>query len=230
MHIARIAPFLLIAATLVACGNVGAGTDAGTDAPPERCDIDSVCPEEPPLAGGPCAGALRCDYFTCGGPPFADTYECRDGQWTFVASMCLGAPPVLAELCRTPATSFEAGTRFVITPDAAGADPYVDGQAVDLVIGPQGGAMVPYRVRLEGTDATPTCIHATARVTTEGMSADGDKRLRLRCGSTLRVYEILPLCPLPGERDVTLEVTVEGLGTQTVRLVASNDMPCPRGG
>lgn len=223
----RIASLVLLGATLVSCGN-GGSADVGTDAPPERCDIDSMCPEEPPLAGGPCSGALSCDYYTCGGPPFADTYACQSGQWTFVSSMCLGNPPVLAELCRTPSTSFDTGARFVITPDAAGAEPYVDGQSVDLVIGPQGGAMVPYRVRLEGMDATPTCIHATARVTTDGMTADGDKRLRLRCGSTLRVYEILPLCPLPGEHEVTLEVTVEGLGTQTVRLVASNEMGCPR--
>jgi hypothetical protein len=61
------------------------------------------------------------------------------------------------------------------------------------------------------------------------MTAMDEKQLRLRCGSTLRVYEILPLCPLPGEHPVTLEVTVEGLGTQRLELLATNAMGCPRG-
>jgi hypothetical protein len=88
--------------------------------------------------------------------------------------------------------------------------------------------MIPYRVRVEGLDATPTCIRATARVTSDGRTADDTKQLRLRCGSTLRVYEILPLCPLPGDHEITLEVTVEGIGTQTVRLIGTNTTACPR--
>lgn len=221
-------PLVLTLATL-GCGN-GPGADVGTDAPPERCDIDTSCPEEAPLSGGPCAGALSCEYATCGGGPFVDTYACQSEQWMFVSSMCLGAPPVLAELCRTPTTSWDPSARFVITPDAAGAAPYSDGQRIDLVIGPQGGAMIPYRVRLEGLDETPTCLRSTAVVTSDGMTAMDTKQLRLRCGSTLRVYEILPLCPMPGEHEVTLEVTVEGLGTQSVRLLARNEMGCLRGG
>lgn len=216
-------------AVTASCGHAG-GADTGIDVPPERCDIDSVCPEEPPLAGGPCAGALRCDYFTCGGPPFADTYECQSGGWVFVASMCIGAPPALAERCRVPDTAFDATARFVITPDAAGAEPYRDGDRVTLVIGPQGGAMIPYRVRIEGVEETPTCVHASARIESDGMTSTSDANLRLRCGSTLRVYEIMPLCPAAGEHEATLEVTVEGLGTQTVRLLATNAMDCALAG
>lgn len=232
---ARITSRLLVLATLslVGCLDSTRMADAGFDAPPERCDIDTRCPEEAPLSGGPCedpAGALRCPYYTCGGPPFGDTYVCRDRQWTIETSMCVGVPPALAELCRAPVTSFDASTRFVITPDAAGAAPYTSGQRVELVVGPQGGAMIPYRVRLEGAEATPTCIRATASVTSDGITAMDEKQLRLRCGSTLRVYEILPLCPLPGEHPVTLEVTVEGLGTQRLELLATNAMGCPRGG
>lgn len=220
---------LVIGGLLAGCPGSGNTADAGLDAPPERCDIDTTCPEEAPLSGGPCAGTLSCDYNTCGGGPFADTYTCASGQWMLSNSMCLGAPPVLAELCRTPTTSWPAGARFVLTPDAAGAAPYTDGQAVDVVIGIQGGAMVPYRVRIEGLDATPTCLHATATLTTDdGMTATSEKFLRLRCGSTLRIYEILPLCPTMGEHDTTLEVTVEGLGTQTVHLAATNAEGCPR--
>lgn len=229
-----VTPFALAAVVALAgCPGNGNTADTGVDVPPERCDVDTTCPEEAPLAGGPCldpSAALSCPYYTCGGPPFGDTYVCRGGQWTLESTMCLGAPPALAELCRTPVTSFDAAARFVLTPDAAGAAPYTNGQHVDLVIGPQGGAMIPYRVRLEGLDETPTCIHATARVTSDGMTAMDDKQLRLRCGSTLRVYEILPLCPLPGDHPLTLEVTVEGLGTQSVELVATNAMGCPRGG
>jgi hypothetical protein len=222
-----LAPLLL---ALGGCGPAGPGVDAGADVPPERCDLDTACPEEAPLAGGPCAGALSCEYNMCGGGPFTDTYACEGGQWTFVSSMCLGAPPVLAELCRTPQTTGVEGARIVITPDAAGAPAYTDGQRVELVIGPQGGAMIPYRVRVEGLDATPTCIRATASVTSDGMTAMDTKQLRLRCGSTLRVYEILPLCPAPGDHELTLEVTVEGIGTESVTLVGTNSMGCPRGG
>jgi hypothetical protein len=219
---------LFLLGSVVGCGNTGPGADAGADAPPERCEVDMVCPEEAPLAGGPCMGTLSCPYYRCGGPPFGDTYVCNAGQWMLESSMCLGVPPTLAELCRTPQTTGLEGARFVLTPDAAGATPYTDGQRVELVIGPQGGAMIPYRVRVEGLDATPTCIRATARVTSDGRTADDTKQLRLRCGSTLRVYEILPLCPLPGDHEITLEVTVEGIGTQTVRLIGTNTTACPR--
>ncbi len=217
-------------ALLLACCPNGASSDAGLDVPPERCDVDTACPEDAPLAGGPCMGTLSCPYYTCGGPPFADTYVCNAGQWTLESTMCIGAPPALAELCRAPTTSFDTSARFVITPDAAGAAPFADGQHVELVVGPQGGAMIPYRIRIEGLDETPTCIHSSATVTMEGMTAMGEKLLRLRCGSTLRVYEILPICPPMGDHEVTLEVTVEGLGTQSISLLVTNPSACLRGG
>lgn len=223
-------PVALVSSALV-LGCPGApGRDAGVDAPPERCEVDTACPDQAPLSGGLCEGALRCRYphLACGGGPFAETYECREGRWMLAETTCIGAPPTLAESCRTPTIDWPDGARFEITPDLPGAPAFADGEPVEIVIGPQGGAMVPYRIRIEGLETTPTCIRSSARVSLDGMSSTDTKQLRLRCGTTLRVYEILPRCPPPGEHDVTLEVTVDGLGSRSVRLVGSSTEPCPR--
>jgi hypothetical protein len=209
--------------------SVSDAPNAARDAAPDLCETDRVCPELAPLGGGRCEGALTCQFPTSCGGVLQDSYACQEGRWVQTMSMCIGAPPVLAELCTMPQTTGLAGATFEVTPDLAGAAPYTDGQRVELTIGPQGGAMLPYRVRIGGVDVPPTCIQTRTRLTMEGETRMTDERLRVRCGTTMRVYDILPTCP-SGARDFNFdfEITVEGIGTQTLRLVTTGG-PCPRG-
>ena len=211
------------------CPPSSVAPDAARDAAPDLCETDRVCPELAPLGGGRCEGALTCSFPTSCGGVFRDTYACEGGQWSLTQGMCEGAPPVLAELCTMPQTTGLSGAVIEVTPDIAGAAPYVNGQRVTLVVGPQGGAMLAYRVRIGGLEVPPTCIQTRTRLTIEGLTRMADERLRVRCGTTMRVYDIFPMCP-SGTRDYDFdfEITVEGVGTQTLRLVTMGTA-CPRG-
>lgn len=219
---------LLILGLAIGCPTTSAPPDAALDAAPDICETDRMCPESAPLGGGRCEGALTCQYATSCGTAFRDSYACQEGHWTQTMSMCIGAPPVLAELCTMPQTTGLTGATFEVTPDVAGAAPYANGQRVELTIGPQGGAMLPYRIRIGGVDVPPTCIQTHTRLTMEGASRNADERLRVRCGTTMRVYDIFPRCPGAGrDFEFDFEVTVDGIGTQTLHMVTPGGL-CPR--
>ena len=216
---------LLVVTALGGCALSPSTTDAGgvDDAAPEICELDLACAESAPVWGGPCAGALVCAYPASCAAGTEDQYECVGGGWSLtVPAPCRGRTPALTESCLTPFAGTLAGARVVITEDRPGAPPLADGDRVELALGTQGLAMIPYRVRVEGTEAPPTCANVSALVTLEGVSATrATHPARLRCGGSLRIQDILPENPCdPRLYAITLQVTVIGVGEQTVSLMA----------
>lgn len=218
MSFLRMLPFVLLAA----CAPSASPADGGEDAGPERCDLDRACPEAAPVWGGGCEGVLSCPYFTMCGPDASDVYECVSGTWTLtMPGACAGAPPPLAESCRSPEPGPFEGSRVWLSADVAGAPELVDGDLVEVAFGSQGLAMIPYRVHVDG-DAAPRCAGITATVGLETMtSPPATHAVRLRCGDSLRVQDILPELPCEmREYPVTLEVAVEGVGSVSLDLRA----------
>ncbi|MCZ7681102.1 MAG: hypothetical protein M5U28_20880 [Sandaracinaceae bacterium] len=167
------------------------------------------------------------------GPVATTFYECVGGEWTFTIPGCVGGSPPLAESCRTPFDGALPGARLQLTADRAGAPELVDGDSVEIAFGAQGLAMVPFRIALGDVDETsaPSCVRVTTTLTLEGVaSAPSVQQVRLRCGSSLRVQEILPDLPCE-ERSyaIGVDVAVDGVGSLHLDLTAMGGL-CPLGG
>jgi hypothetical protein len=222
---------LLCVLVLFGCDGAAPAIDAGpSDAgPPPVCDDpDRACPSGAPVWGGPCEGPLMCPYEVCG-PESSDIYECVGGEWTLtMPGGCAGFAPPLAETCSDPFEGTIDGARVWISEDRPGAPEIEDGATIEKIFGGQGLAMVPYRVHIDGADV-PSCARVTTVLTldgTEGGPAPHD--VRFRCAETLRVQDILPINPCEmRDYPVTIEVTVEGVGSVTRNLTIAGGM-CPR--
>ncbi len=220
----------LMAISLASCESAPAPVE---DAAVASCgDPDRACPEGAPVWGGPCEGELTCPYEACG-PGGDDVYECVGGQWTFTIPGCVGGSPPLSESCRTPFDGALPGARLQLTADRAGAPELMDGDSVEIAFGAQGLAMVPFRIALGDVDETsaPSCVRVTTTLTLDGVaSAPSVQQVRLRCGSSLRVQEILPDLPCE-ERSyaIGVDVAVDGVGSLHLDLTAMGGA-CPLGG
>src|SRR5690606_21369729 len=95
------------------------------------------------------------------------------------------------------------------------------------VWGPQGGAMIFYRVRLDGEEL-PSCVSITTMVTPVGISPSQTTRpVRLRCGESLSMYEVLPAgdCTSTAPVETTLRVEIAGRSAE-VTLIVPGDAFC----
>lgn len=230
---------LLCAAVLTACGGVPSGGDAGVrDAGPDEsdssipaCDVDRACPAYPPVWGGPCEGTLSCDFITMCGSDTRDRYECVAGEWTLtMPGACAGGGIPLNESCGDPFTGTLPGARVYLTADRAGAPEIMDGDLVLVAFGAQGLAMLPLRLHVE-SDTDVACVRMVSTLTLEGMpSAPTTHSVRLRCGSSLRIQDVLPDLPCE-EREyaASIDVEVDGAGMlhRDVRLLGGG---CTFGG
>lgn len=140
---------------------------------------------------------------------------------------CVGCPPPLAESCSeaTPA----AESLVQIGPASGSFHPFAPGERVGIEWGAQGLPMIGYVLRVEDV-ATPSCVEVTSRLSMQGGSPTTTTRsLRLRCGQSLKVLEVLPEFPCqPRDYALRLEVTVQGAGTASADLVVMGG-GCPRG-
>lgn len=218
-----------IALLLAACGTAPAPAE---DAAVSSCEPDRACPEGAPVWGGACEGTLSCPFEACG-PGGDDVYECIDGQWTLTMPGCIGAPPPVAESCQTPFTGSLSGARLWLSADRAGAPELASGGTTEIAFGAQGLAMVPFRVHVDGVDpmSAPSCVTVTTTLTLDGApSAPSTQAVRLRCGSSLRIQEILPDLPCElRQYAIGVDVEVSGVGSVHLDLTAMGGM-CPRGG
>jgi hypothetical protein len=216
---------LLVVLGLAACGSSPAGGDGGTGDGGLSClEPDRVCPEEPPLPGSPCEGMLVCPYSgggmgTCAGGVWAFDPGCDGGG---------GCAPPLAEICRTPFAGTLSGGSVEIGPPDGPFRPFTDHEVVSATFGGQGGAMIGYRVRVNGVEV-PACMTVDAVVTYDGMAPVPSHRgIELHCGQTLSVYDILPDRPCEARiYPVTLTVEVVGVGSTTATLDLMGGV-CPR--
>lgn len=198
------------------------------DAGASCVEPDRVCPADPPLPGSPCEGMLVCPY----APSAMAT--CAGGTWLFDTG-CDGGPPgstcvpPLAEVCRTPFTGTLSGARIEIGPTTGAFRPFMDHEPVTAEFGGQGGAMIAYRMRVDGTEVAPECVSVNATVTFDGMTpVESHRGIRLHCGQSLGMFDVLPGSPCESRiYPVTMSVTVAGVGTTSATLDLMGG-PCPR--
>lgn len=221
----------------VACGDDGGGGDGDSDAGPPVCEEpDTECPEEQPIGGAPCEGALSCDYDQ--GRAFGSwTYTCVDGSWSAGDPPCSElpgggcAPPPLAERCRDPFTGTLEGASVHVGPAAAMPfRPFEDGELATAVRGGQGAFMIEVTLELsgEGTEALQ-CIGVSLDLSYgDGATAPFATQTEVHCGSTRRLFVVLPgdlICE-PSPAPLTLEVTVDGVGSTSVDLTLDTERTC----
>lgn len=189
------------------------------------------CPRDPPLAGGPCEGALMCGYDGAGNPGGTEwTFQCDAGVWTEML-LCLGCAPQLAERCRPPFAGTLSGVTVEVGPMGGAFRPYTTGDHILPVFGAQGLTMVQFRVRLVGA-GLPDCVQVSSDVSLDGEpSPNVYMPVKLRCGESLGVLAILASNPcLMQDYTVDLTVTVDGIGMTTVPGLVLTGGGCPRGG
>ena len=221
--------------SLVACTETlpqdadGAG-GAGGDEP--SCDApDLSCPADMPFAGAPCEGNLVCHY-----PDDVEPWlwRCVASRWEGEAdcTMLVGGAcgvPEPAEVCAAPFGGELAAT-VAIGPSDPGQPfrPFENGEAAEVEIGPQGGAMIFYRVEVDGQDI-PGCISLRTTVTPAGMAPSSvDRPVRLRCGESLSMYVVLPEggCESSEPVETTVQIEVEGIGSAEVMLLVPGEAFC----
>lgn len=211
-----------------ACGSAPAATaDAGVaDAAIEVClEPDRTCPAAEPFPGSPCEGMLHCEY--AGG-----IGSCVAGAWTWetLCDVDGGCAPPLVESCRDPFAGALTGASVAIGPDEPGAfRPFSTGEHVSADFGSQGGAMLAYRLRIDGPAGTPTCVTATATLAYDTMAPFAvPSTVEVHCGQTLRIYAVMPDRPCEARGyPVTLDVEVGGVGSARASLVIDGGL-CPR--
>jgi len=184
-----------------------------------------------PFPGGPCEGALSCDYTV---DSFDWSWTCDDGVWSgqadcseLLGGACPVPPP--AESCSDPFAGEMAGA-IRVGPVELGQPfrAYEEGEAIDVVWGGQGSAMVFYRIAIDGEEP-PSCAMVEASLTAEGMAPEGlTSAVTMRCGESLRLYTIVPIgsCMETEPVDTVLEVTVQGIGTTSVTLKVPAEAFC----
>lgn len=190
------------------------------DGGPLVCDgVDRSCPSQVPLDGSACEGALACPYpgvFPgCGD----SAVRCVEGRWEH-PSACIPPGPLLAEGC----DDVELGP----FPDLTLT---VDPTPSAFVWGFQGNAMIEHRIALAPDDDAPSCVRVRTRLTLDGESVETTRPVRLRCGSSLTIQEIVPGLPCDDRRyEGTLEIEVIGVGTETIDLSLPGGQPSGSGG
>lgn len=213
--------------TLAACESAAVGP---ADGGPVSCDVDRACPDSAPVWGGPCEGTLSCTFQSQCGPGSDDVYECVSGEWSLtMPAPCAGGQPPLAERCRDPFTGTLEDASVWISADRAGAPPIADGDVMEVAFGAQGLAMIPLRVHVDA-DAPPPCAQVTITLGLDDMtSAPASHPVRLRCGGSLRIQELLPDLPCEmREYAVSIDVEVDGAGAIHRDVTVMGGM-CPRG-
>jgi len=210
--------------------------DADTDADADDCAVpDTVCPPEHPQPGGPCSVEGECPY-DAEEPDARWLYRCVDDAWEASydcpAPGCSAVPP-LAELCLDPFGDTLAGATVEIGPASVTEPfrPFQAGDSVDAVWGPQGGAMIPYRVRITAPSAVPECVGVTATLEVDGDVGEAFvSRLALHCGTSLAVFAVFPfperLCAIDEAIATTLRVEVAGIGEASA-VVEFTSQGCP---
>lgn len=209
-----------------ACGSVEV-PDAPEPVGAECIVADTGCPAEPPADGSPCRGPLECPY----GEEGYETYTCgASDRWE---PQLEGAPP-LGELCLDPFDGTLDGARVVLGPVGAGAlTPFEDCAPLELVIGPQGGAMIPFRLQVDGVEDVPACLLVETRMSSGDATFDASgARVATHCGQSYLIYAVVPwdlqhyLCDAPDEVVLQLEVVVQGIGSAKARVRVDTPRDC----
>lgn len=137
-------------------------------------------------------------------------------------AMATGCPPDDGGGIPEPDVCLEPGAGPVATVEIGHAtltsvfEPWIDDQQIDLVFGTQGSAMVPFRVRVQGTEETCLTVDITM-VDASGMQwLDLSYPLQLYSqddGSLISDtnFAIFDSFGAPNVTEVTLDVTVSGM-------------------
>ena len=226
----------MVALVAVACApevtpqppGASSGSGAG-----ESCDAPDVfCPADKPFAGAPCAGALVCDYDENENVPW--TYTCEAGAWVGDpdCSMIVGGAcnvPEPAEICPDPVAAngvVEVGP----ADDGSAFRPFEAGEEPEIVWGPQGGAMIFFRVRIDGEEV-PSCVQTRTTFTAPNLYSNETvvRNVRLRCGESLAMYIVVPYgdCEAGGMIDSNFTLEIDGAGSFSVDLQVPADAFCP---
>jgi hypothetical protein len=219
----------------LACSGSDDSTPSGTGGAggaPACWDVATACPSTPPYEGARCAVADTCSYSKS-----LYEYHCVGERW---GAVCVGAGggsscvPPFSETCDSPSSGPVSGITLELG-DGDASQPFVpwaDGATVDAVWGGQGSPMLAYRLRVTGAEVSDCALvaHKLSLGTFQG--PETKRPVRLHCGESLVLYDILPLdqaCDQPPPpTDVTLEVTVFG-HTKAVKLTWPT-AACPLGG
>jgi len=231
---------LALLASIVAfgCGDDDRGGVGGTDAGPgidsgtaECTTVDTTCPDEPPAQAAPCEDGLSCEYTVGGEGGDQWRYDCPDGLWIAANLFCshdgICVPPLL-QRCRDPFSGTIGGVTVTLAPWTGPVRPFDAGEVVPLVWGPQGGAMIPFRIELAG-DGAPACVSATVDVTVDGTPGpSATLPVALRCGLSQPVLLLLPVdCGGAPEHTLDLRAVIEGIGEATANVtLTGGDEPC----
>lgn len=226
---------LLCGALVAACGetqpssglpDAGSRQDAAApvDGSTSTTCVETVltsCPTEEPLAGTPCEGTLSCTY------P-ATMYSCEQGLLTEVS--CPGCPPPFAERCPDPFAGQLNGATVALGPGSDDAfRRFRISDRLPPIFGPQGFAMLDYRLQIEGSGPLPDC--ATVRTTGRFEGADlgpQEMPVRVHCGSSHSLLVILPSMPCEfRDYPVELAVSVTGVASATASFSIIGG-GCPR--
>jgi len=211
-----------------ACGSLE--TPATPEPVAEACFAgDTGCPAEAPEVGSSCGSDFRsCVYETVDG-----SLDCADGRWTHEGEYPGDYIPPFAETCLDPFEGTLSGAEILLGPSQAGPfRPFADCEEYRLEWGPQGGAMVPFELRVVGEDV-PECVIVETRLSVGDHVFDGTgNRVALHCGESLLVYTVIPwdlqsaLCTAPDVVVMKLEVTVQGIGSTFARVQVPSPGEC----
>lgn len=214
----------------------GGARDGGPPPPPDAgppidCHAAATeCPPDPPMAGSACEGTFSCPYTYPGVTGIDWTFTCVVGAFEENLA-CGGCPPIPSESCRDPFAGSLAGGSVEVGPVGAGPfRPFVPGERIAPEFGGQGATMLFFRIRVNGEEP-PACVSLHATVSLDGTaSAATTLPVKLRCGESLRVFQIYPDNPCE-ERDypVHLDAEVDGVGSTSLDLVLEGG-GCPLGG
>lgn len=184
---------------------------------------DATCPPDPPVEGRSCQGDLECEYEDWG------ELVCRNGRWEDLYS---DGPPPLAEMCLDPFDGEVEGSDVILGPPAGEFRPFTDCERVELTWGPQGGAMVPFRIRVDAGEP-PDCVAIRTRMSVGEAAFDASEaRAALHCGQSMLVYAVVPwdlqhaLCPAADEVVLRLDADVLGIGTGVARVTIETPRDC----
>lgn len=205
----------------------------GSDATAACSIVDRTCPEEIPAQAAPCETGLTCDYTVGGEGGDQWRYDCTDGLWVATNVFCshdgICVPPLHQE-CDAPFTGTLAGVTVGVGPWAGRFRAFDTAEAVPLVWGPQGGAMIPFRVQLAG-DGAPSCVRAMVSSTIDGTAGpEVPLPVAMTCGLSQPILFVVPIdCGGTPEHTVDLTVRIDGIGEATASITTTGgDQPCTR--
>jgi hypothetical protein len=228
--------FALLVSALFSCSSssdpAGVGGSGGSAGQTACWEVDTSCPSSPPYAGAHCEVSEPCSY-----PSNPYEYRCEAGRW---GALCVGAGggsscvPPFGESCDSPSSKPISGVGLEIASGDPSTPftPLADGAPLEVIWGGQGSPMIAYRVRVSGGDV-PACALLAHKVALGPYAgAETKTAVRLHCGESLVVYDILPLdqaCPNPPvPTEVTLDISAFGQN-KSLKLDWAN-AACPKGG